>query len=70
MHDQRKYLEGDKDIERAFIALCIEVAKGNIGGERFTTLLLKTGILLDESEWDAANKLLEKSECYQIINLL
>ncbi|MBI1908582.1 MAG: hypothetical protein HYS22_00195 [Deltaproteobacteria bacterium] len=42
--------------------LCIELALGNVGGKRFNDLLIQTGILLDEYEWEAANKILEKSE--------
>lgn len=42
--------------------LCVELALGNVGGARFNRLLLQTGILLDECEWETANKILEKSE--------
>lgn len=48
--------------ERALMDLCLEIARGNIGGERFNQLLLDTGIMLDEHEWDAANRLIGRSE--------
>ena len=43
--------------------LCLEIATGDVGSERFTRLLLETGIILDEKEWDAANRVLTRSEC-------
>lgn len=48
--------------ERILRDLCIEIAKGEIKGGRFNELLLQTGIYLDEWEWDAANRLLAKSD--------
>lgn len=48
--------------ERILRDLCIEIAKGDIGGHRFNQLLLETGILLDDLEWEAANRLLGKSD--------
>jgi len=44
------------------MALCIEIAKGDIGGERFNQLLLETGVYLDDVEWEYANRLLGKSD--------
>ena len=46
--------------------LCLEIASGDVGGERFTRLLLETGIALNEAEWDAANRVLSRSECMQV----
>lgn len=54
--------------ERVFRDLCIEIAKGQIGGERFNALLLQTGICLDDREWDTANKLLGRSEHIKILS--
>lgn len=48
--------------ERALRELCIEIAKGEIGGSRFNHLLIETGIYLDEREWEVANKLLGESD--------
>lgn len=48
--------------ERVLRDLCIEIANGDIGGRRFSELLLEAGILLDEDEWKAANRLLGKSD--------
>lgn len=50
------------DRERALLDLCLEIARGNIGGERFNQLLLETGIYLDEWEWEQANRLLGQSD--------
>ncbi len=56
-------------IERDFRDLCIEIARGEVGGDRFNTLLLQTGICLDDREWDMANKLLGHSEHIKILSL-
>ena len=48
--------------ERILMALCIEIAKGDIGGERFNQLLLETGVYLDDVEWEYANRLLGRSD--------
>ncbi len=48
--------------ERVLRDLCIEIAKGEIRGVRFNELLLRAGVTLDESEWDAANRLLARSD--------
>lgn len=48
--------------ERALRDLCIEIARGELGGYRFNELLLEVGICLDEREWEMANKLLGKSD--------
>ena len=42
--------------------LCREVVYGNVGGERFNDLLIKTGVFLDDHEWTVTNHLLERSE--------
>jgi hypothetical protein len=42
--------------------LCFEVVHGNVGGQRFNDLLIKTGVFLDDHEWTIANRLLEESE--------
>ena len=48
--------------EHYLLELCVEVARGNVGGERFNDLLLKTGVLLDDYEWQVATRLLEETE--------
>lgn len=48
--------------ERALRALCIEIAKGDIGGDRFNQLLIEAGVHLDDVEWDFANRLLGRSD--------
>jgi hypothetical protein len=42
--------------------LCVEIAKGDIGGERFNRLLLEAGVRLDDVEWEYANRLLGRSD--------
>ena len=48
--------------ERVLRDLCIAIAKGDIGGNRFNELLLETGVYLDDVEWEFANRLLGKSD--------
>lgn len=48
--------------ERVLRELCVEIAKGDIGGDRFTSLLLEIGVCLDDVEWEAANRLIGRSE--------
>ncbi len=48
--------------ERALRDLCIAIAQGEIGGHRFNELLLEAGVILDDQEWDIANRLLGKSD--------
>lgn len=48
--------------ERVLRDLCIEIAKGEIGGNRFNQLLIETGVYLDEHEWSVANKILGMSD--------
>lgn len=48
--------------EQALRALCIEIAKGDIGGDRFNQLLIEAGVYLDEVEWECANRLLGRSD--------
>ena len=47
--------------EKLLRRLCIEIALNQIGGNRFNELLIELGIILDEQEWDVANKLLGRS---------
>jgi hypothetical protein len=48
--------------ERTLIALCIEIAKGDIGGDRFNQLLVEAGVYLYDVEWEFANRLLGRSD--------
>ena len=48
--------------ERLLRDLCIEIARGEIGGGRFNSLLIEAGIYLDEYEWEIANRLLGQSD--------
>lgn len=43
-------------------ALCMEVIKGDVDGERFAWLLIETGVNIDSYEWDVANDLLKKGD--------
>ncbi|MBI2343223.1 MAG: hypothetical protein HYV02_02625 [Deltaproteobacteria bacterium] len=49
-------------------ALCWEILMENVESERFSFLLIRTGIHLDTIEWDMANKILEKGD--EIRNLI
>jgi hypothetical protein len=51
--------------QRTLIDLCIEIAKGDIGGDRFNRLLIEAGVYLDDIEWEFANRLLGKSDQLQ-----
>lgn len=42
--------------------LCIEILEQNLNGDRFTNLIIESGIKLDSNEWDVANKILEKAD--------
>lgn len=48
--------------ERALRDLLIEIAKGDIGGDRFNRLLVEAGVYLDDVEWEYANRLLGRSD--------
>ncbi|MBI5298744.1 MAG: hypothetical protein HY877_00375 [Deltaproteobacteria bacterium] len=49
-------------MDSAFRQLCIEVLNDNILSQQFNELLLETGVSLDSSEWDVANKILERAD--------
>ena len=51
--------------ERVLMDLCIEIAKGDIGGDRFNPLLREAGVYLDDVEWEFANRLLGRSDQIQ-----
>ena len=42
--------------------LCMAVIDDNINGDKFTHLLIETGIRLESFEWDIANKMLVKCD--------
>ena len=49
-------------MDSALRRLCIEVLKDNIQSHAFNELLLETGVSLESSEWDVANKILERAD--------
>ena len=51
-----------EDTERYLRELCLEIAYGNVAGEKFNDLLVKTGVMLDDREWAITTRLLEKTE--------
>ena len=61
-------MEGNtmKTRERLFRELCLEIARGEIGGDRFNKLLIQTGVTLEEKEWDTANRIIGRS--LQLLN--
>ncbi len=48
--------------EKALINLCIAIAQNDICSHRFNHLLLQSGVIIDDQEWEAANKLLSLSD--------
>ena len=43
-------------------ALCLEVAKGDLAGERFQELWIESGVPLDGEEFEIMNRLIIKAE--------
>lgn len=43
-------------------ALCLEVAKGDLAGERFQELWIESGVPLDGEEFEIMNQLIIQSE--------
>lgn len=63
--------EGVEVMDKNFRDLCVEVASGDIGSERFNRLWIETGIPLEGLEFEIANLILAKvPENQQIDNLL
>lgn len=50
------------ELDPKLTALCRELLRDDVGSERFNRLLLQSGITLDSSEWNVANKILGKSD--------
>ena len=48
-------------MDKTFRELCVEVASGDIGSERFNRLWIETGIPLEGTEFEIANLILAKS---------
>lgn len=42
--------------------LCKEILNQDINSEKFTSLLIETGVRLESLEWDIANKILGKGD--------
>lgn len=49
-------------VDRNLKALCLEILDGDVGSDRFTHLIIETGINLDSIEWNIATKMLGKSD--------
>jgi len=49
-------------MDPALKALCIEVLDGDVDGDEFATLLMETGVDLDDFEWNVASRLLERGD--------
>ena len=67
MQEDQGYLDRVDRSERVLIELCIEIAKGDIGGDRFNQLLLEAGVPLDDAEWEVANRILGRSDQLQMM---
>lgn len=42
--------------------MCVSVIEGDVNGEKFTSLLMESGLNLEEIEWHVATKLLQESD--------
>ncbi|HPQ80679.1 MAG TPA: hypothetical protein PLZ86_03035 [bacterium] len=45
-------------MDPALKALCMEVVGGDVDSERFSWLLIETGVQVDGPEWEVASRLL------------
>jgi len=48
-------------MEKNFRELCVEVASGDIGSDKFNRLWIETGIPLEGQEFEIANMILAKA---------
>lgn len=48
-------------MNKVFKELCVEIASGDIGSERFSRLWIESGIPLEGQEFDIANQLLARN---------
>lgn len=49
-------------MDRVFRDLCVEIASGDIGSERFNQLWIESGIPLEGWEFEVANLILAKAQ--------
>ena len=49
-------------MDKLFKDLCVEVASGDIGSERFNRLWIESGIPLEGTEFEVANLILAKAQ--------
>jgi len=49
-------------MDPALKALCLEVIDGDVDSERFSWLLIETGVQVEGPEWEMANRLLGRRE--------
>lgn len=56
-------------MNRIFRELCIEVASGDIGSDRFNRLWIETGIPLEGQEFEIANRILARAREHLIEEL-
>lgn len=42
--------------------MCLSVVNGDVNGEKFTSLLMESGLNLEEVEWQVATRLLGESD--------
>ena len=55
-------------MDSALLKLCIAVLNDNVVSQQFNELLIETGVSLESSEWDVANKILGKAD--EILHLV
>ena len=49
-------------MDKVLKELCVEIASGDIGSERFNQLWIESGIPLEGSEFEVANLILTKAQ--------
>jgi len=49
-------------MDKVLKELCVEIASGDIGSERFNRLWIESGIPLEGSEFEVANMILTKAQ--------
>ncbi|MFO1462551.1 MAG: hypothetical protein U1F66_02150 [bacterium] len=49
-------------MDKVLKELCVEIASGDIGSERFNRLWIESGIPLEGSEFEVANRILTKAQ--------
>jgi len=57
-------------MDKVLKELCVEIASGDIGTDRFNRLWIESGIPLEGSEFEVANQILTKAQEFSIEEFL